>query len=111
MVLLARLTAFAVLVGILALARSAGSETVSFDVAPALSNSVTLSAELTRPEGEGPFPAVVMLHGCNGLWRPWDDLWAGRLVRWGYVAFQVDSFGPRGYPRADASGATADIDA
>ncbi len=98
MVLLARLTAFAILVGTLALARSAASETVTFDVEPVLSNSVTLSAELIKPEGEGPFPAVVLMHGCNGLWRPWGDLWAGRLVRWGYVAVQVDSFGPRAYP-------------
>ena len=98
MVLLVRLTAFAVFVGILALARSAASESVSFDVAPELSDSVTLSADLIKPEGAGPFPAVVLMHGCNGLWRPWGDLWAGRLVRWGYVTVQVDSFGPRGYP-------------
>ena len=98
MVFLARLTAFAVFAGILALARSAASESVTFDVAPVLSDSVTLSAELIKPEGAGPFPAVVLMHGCNGLWRPWGDLWAGRLVRWGYVVLQVDSFGPRGYP-------------
>ncbi len=70
MVLLARLTAFAVFVGILGLARSAASESVTFDVAPELSNSVTLSAELIKPEGAGPFPAVVLLHGCGGLWKP-----------------------------------------
>ena len=98
MVLLARLTAFAVFVGILALARSAASESVTFDVVPALTDPVTLSAELIKPEGAGPFPAVVLMHGCSGLWRPWGDLWAGRLVRWGYVTVQVDSFGPRGYP-------------
>ena len=98
MVLLKRLTAFAAFVAILALARSTVSETVTFDVVPALSDSVTLSAELIKPEGAGPFPAVVLMHGCSGLWRPWGDLWAGRLVRWGYVTVQVDSFGPRDYP-------------
>ena len=98
MMLLARLTAFAVFVGILALARSAVSETITFDVVPALADPVTLSAELIKPEGAGPFPAVVLMHGCSGLWTPWGDLWAGRFVRWGYVVFQVDSFGPRGYP-------------
>ncbi len=45
MMLLARLTAFAVFVGILALARSAVSETITFDVVPALADPVTLSAE------------------------------------------------------------------
>ena len=97
-VLLARLTAFAVFGGILALGGSAASETVTFDVMPALSESVTLSAELIKPQGAGPFPAVVLMHGCNGLWRPWGGLWAGRLVRWGYVTVRVDSFGPRGHP-------------
>ena len=105
MVLLARLTAFAAFVGILALARSAVSETVTFDVVPALTDSVTLSAELIKPEGAGPFPAVVLMHGCSGLWRPWGDLWTGRLVRWGYVVVQVDSFRPRGYPDGICEGA------
>ncbi len=98
MVLPARIVAIVIVVGVLAVARSAGSETASFEVDTELGPSITLSAELTRPERAGPFPAVVVLHGCNGLWKPWGDLWAGRLVRWGYVAFQIDSFGPRGYP-------------
>ena len=74
MVLHVRLTAFAIIVGILAPARSAASESVTFDVTPELSDSVTLSAELIKPEGAGPFPAVVLMHGCNGLWKPWGDL-------------------------------------
>jgi poly(3-hydroxybutyrate) depolymerase len=28
--------------------------------------SVKLSGKLYRPPGDGPFPAVVMLHGCDG---------------------------------------------
>lgn len=98
MVLRARLTSLVIVFGVLALVRSAASETVSFEFTPQLGDSITLSAELTKPEGDGPFPAIVLLHGCNGVWRPWGDLWAGRLVRWGYVAFQVDSFSPRGLP-------------
>ena len=49
MVLLARLTAFAVFVGVLALARSAASESLTFEVVPELSEPVTLSAELIKP--------------------------------------------------------------
>ena len=55
---------------------------------------ITLSGKLYKPDGEGPFPAVVLLHRCNGI-EPYDYSWAERLKSWGYVAFVVDSFGPR----------------
>jgi len=58
---------------------------------------------LYRPPGEGPFPAVVALHGCSGLFarnatrlsarhREWGRL----LVEQGYVVLFPDSFNPRG---------------
>jgi dienelactone hydrolase len=56
---------------------------------------VGLSGVLARPKGNGPFAAVVMLHGCGGPGL-WGQQWSPRLVSWGYVAFRVDSFGPRG---------------
>jgi dienelactone hydrolase len=55
-----------------------------------------LTAKLTKPKGEGPFPAVVMLHGCGGALSKRDNQWAERLVSWGYAVLQVDSFKPRG---------------
>jgi len=57
---------------------------------------LTLAGKLTKPQGDGPFPAVVLLHGCDGIMANRDDLWAKRFASWGYVALQVDSFGPRG---------------
>ncbi len=51
--------------------------------------------ELYRPEGPGPFPAVVVLHPCNGIGRS-TRRWARRLRDWGYLAAVPDSFGPRG---------------
>ena len=62
------------------------------------------------PEGAGPHPAIVLLHGRAGAYsslkrgmhtaealsarhRMWGEFWAGR----GYVALLVDSFAPRGY--------------
>ncbi|MDH3474686.1 MAG: dienelactone hydrolase family protein [Rhodospirillales bacterium] len=54
-----------------------------------------LRGRLVRPAGQGPFPAVVLLHGCAGL-EPYLDAWAGALAAWGYLALAVDSFGPRG---------------
>jgi dienelactone hydrolase len=56
---------------------------------------VMLSGKLTKPQGSGPFPAVVMLHGCRGIDKA-QDAWAGRLASWGYVALQVDSYACRG---------------
>ena len=49
---------------------------------------------LSRPPGDGPFPAVVLLHGCGGFHAPMLS-WADRLSRWGYAALAVDSFGTR----------------
>lgn len=50
---------------------------------------------LLRPEGDGPFPAVVVLHGCRGI-RSKDMRWAERLREQGYVALVVDSLTGRG---------------
>jgi dienelactone hydrolase len=48
-----------------------------------------------KPEGAGPFPAVVLLHSCGGIRTEIQD-WAKDAVARGYVAFVVDSLGPRG---------------
>jgi dienelactone hydrolase len=61
-----------------------------------------LSGLLLRPPGEGPFAAVVLLHGCGGLHdgngrlTSRHDDWARRLRDRGWVVLLVDSFGPRG---------------
>src|SRR6516225_8051366 len=63
---------------------------------------LTLHATLYRPEGPGPFPAIVALHDCGGLTqRPNTDAqlyskWADRLVADGFVVLFPDSFGSRG---------------
>jgi dienelactone hydrolase len=62
----------------------------------------TLTGVLFRPTGPGPFPAVVLLHGCAGLRRPGgrlaarDEQWAVALRDQGYVALLPDSYTPRG---------------
>lgn len=55
----------------------------------------TLYHSLYRPEGNGPFPAVVLLHTCGGI-QPHISDWGQRLKESGYVALAVDSFTPRG---------------
>jgi dienelactone hydrolase len=52
-------------------------------------------ARLTMPRGRGPFPAVMVLHGCDGVaWHSRD--WARRVESWGYATLIVDSYTPRG---------------
>lgn len=55
-----------------------------------------LTGRLQKPPGDGPFPAVVLLHGCGGVQPKRDHIWAERLASWGYVTLQADSFRPRG---------------
>lgn len=74
---------------------------VSFvSTATAGDQAVTLRAQLYKPDGEGPFPAVVLMHGCGGLSPAARDALqthAEFLLRNGYAALILDSFGPRGY--------------
>jgi dienelactone hydrolase len=56
---------------------------------------IPLTGWLGKPAGEGPFPAVVLFHGCFGI-RAYQDAWAAQLSEWGYVTLQVDYFTSRG---------------
>jgi len=57
--------------------------------------SLALTGKLYRPEGAGPFPAVVLMHGCAGVSGD-NSLEVSDLLRdAGYVAFLVDSFSRR----------------
>jgi len=65
-----------------------------------------LAAELdgdSRSNGGGPFPAVVVLHGCIGTTGHFAGI-ADLLSSWGYVALAVDSLGPRGISNRCGSG-------
>jgi carboxymethylenebutenolidase len=83
-------------------------ETVKF---ASVDGRTELTGYLFVPDGPGPHPAIVMLHGRGGPYsrlkrgtytaealtarhRMWGRFWAAH----GYVALHVDSFGPRGYP-------------
>jgi dienelactone hydrolase len=69
----------------------------SLDIANARKPPHPLVATLALPPGTGPFPVVIVLHGCGGV-SPRMDVWAARLNNWGYAAVILDSFGPRGVP-------------
>lgn len=66
---------------------------------PFTASSLSLTADLVRPEGAGPFPAVVLMHGCGGLQsavRHALGQHAAFLRDHGFVVLTLDSFGPRG---------------
>jgi dienelactone hydrolase len=92
---------------VLALAPAAARGDVAYTGSGAVIHSTTggvaqdLPATLLKPDGAGPFPAIVILHDCSGLGSyssgspgRWGSLLAGQ----GYVVLIPDSFLPRGFP-------------
>jgi len=79
-------------------ARAQSKENVTYPnaVIPGLGGPVTVYAGIYKPRGNGPFPAVIVLHGCGGT-DYHHKAWAERLVSWGYVALVPDSFMSRGH--------------
>src|SRR5689334_8734495 len=55
---------------------------------------------LAKPDGEGPFPAVIGLHGCAGMHDTTKQKLADELVASGYVVLLVDSYATRGINHA-----------
>src|SRR5690242_9782142 len=78
-------------------AASAGS---LVEFANASEREPKLLGYLARPTGEGPFPAVVVLHGCGGFSSGGSLQLADQLMDWGYIALMVDSLAPRGLTTA-----------
>jgi dienelactone hydrolase len=65
------------------------------------SGAMVLHAELFKPDGAGPFPAVIALHGCGGLGSRSEPVlvryrdWAEQLLRDGKAVLFPDSYGSR----------------
>ena len=63
--------------------------------------SGTLHAQLYKPDGAGPYPAVIALHGCGGLSGHSDAVlpryrdWTEQLLRAGNAVLWPDSYGSR----------------
>ena len=61
-----------------------------------------LHAQLFKPDGGGPFPTVIALHGCDGLGGHSEAVlpryreWAERLLKEGHAVLLPDSYGSRG---------------
>src|ERR1700738_412210 len=60
-----------------------------------------LHAQLYRPDGDGPFPVVIALHGCGGLAGRSEPVqqryrdWAEQLLKDGNAVLLPDSYGSR----------------
>jgi dienelactone hydrolase len=73
--------------------------------------SVPLSAELYRPSGDGPFPAVILLHPCSGrLPERIEQADAARYTSVGYVVLALDNFTARGIADGGCTGGGASVD-
>jgi dienelactone hydrolase len=86
------------LIGFAGTAAAAGPEAVEI-----AAGDIKLKAQLFKPDGAGPFPVVVALHGCEGLMTPanapfgrYRD-WGERLVKAGFAVIFPDSYGSRGH--------------
>jgi dienelactone hydrolase len=81
---------------------SQGARDLEFPSSPSdFPSSGAPAMALYKPEGKGPFPALVLVHQCAGLSTGTRQnasmlAWAKEAVARGYVALLIDSLGPRG---------------
>ena len=71
----------------------------------AMADPVVISGDLSFPSGSGPFPAVVLAHGCEGPGNA-ESGWAPILREWGYATFVIDSLHGRGLKEVCTSATT-----
>jgi dienelactone hydrolase len=94
----APLTAAAFLIAVMPASAAGNPETVAIPQ----EQGPRLTAALYRPDGAGPFPAVVGLHNCSGLHNRSGKIgaryrdWGQRLAKGGIVVLFPDSYGSRG---------------
>jgi dienelactone hydrolase len=104
------LTLWCVVRALMVDALAAPLERVEFDGAslPLLRGTVMpgdrIQGYLAKPEGAGPFPAVIGLHGCAGMLDRTRQKLVDELVGEGYVVLLVDSFATRGIDQTCISG-------
>jgi dienelactone hydrolase len=67
-------------------------------------HQIQITGRFEKPPGAGPFPAVILLHGCEGyqpgLWHT--TTMANVLHHDGYATLIIDSYTPRGYTTCDS---------
>jgi dienelactone hydrolase len=66
---------------------------------PASGGSPEITGYLAKPSGPGPFPAVLVLHGCEGF-GSLETSEVNELASIGYVALAIDMLKPQGMSNA-----------
>lgn len=59
------------------------------------SKGLLFNGTLHKPEGESPYSAILLIHGCLSQ-SNWLKAWTARLTDWGYAVLTFDAFAPRG---------------
>jgi dienelactone hydrolase len=54
-------------------------------------DALVIGATVAKPEGKGPFPVVIQMHGCGGR-KPFQDDWARVAKDAGWAVLVVDSY-------------------
>ena len=67
----------------------------------ALQDGLRDHTEIHVPDGDGPFPAVLLLHGCGGV-RPNMAVYGRLAAEMGVIAYVPDSLAPRGIAYEEA---------
>jgi dienelactone hydrolase len=86
---------------------AAAQQTVNF---ASLDGKTNLTAHLSRPAGDAPRPALVLMHGCSGLLNakgriiPLYQAWTRALVVQEYTVLAVDSASSRGFGQTCSAG-------
>jgi dienelactone hydrolase len=78
----------------------AGADRTSTDTAASSGTLPQIPIKVLRPNGNGPFPAIVIMHDCSGLGPRSSgapERWAQELLEHHYVILMPDSFSTRGF--------------
>lgn len=70
---------------------------------PASGSTPEITGYSMRPSGPGPFPAVLVLHGCEGF-GSLETATVNELASAGYVALAIDALAPQGLRNACGAG-------
>ena len=84
-------------------------ESASERTGAVLSPGDRIQGDLVKPDGVGPFPAVIVLHGCGAMHDTTKRKLVDELVAWGYAILLVDSYATRGIEHACTSSALATL--
>jgi dienelactone hydrolase len=67
-----------------------------------MSGDLIRCAQVLLPDGEGPFPVVVQMHGCGGVQQRMQRRYAEAALAAGVAVVILDSLEPRGIGRREA---------